>query len=868
MSDLLNASARGLSAASVKSSVANQSSRGENTLSFLKSYSDLHHWATSSLDKYRHEFTSQLLFPIFTLCVLYASEKEWKQQSNEGIPTSERYQLLSRFGAFHSSHGHEQAVKALHLQTATRFLYKAFLSDLEANPSKTKNVFSAILTQRKVMKPESAWLSTPLHSSLSSASSAIATIRKLLFPVSISPGTYAFLIHFLDSGRYLILLSLMNYHLDFSGHISDSTQTATDSSSLSKGESMSVEEQTSTGTTNDPPTATNNDKVSSLPTVDWGCMLLPCAKPFSRQAALLTKRDYEQKNAHHSLFLSKPSTLLNSASLNLVADEKEIKNINFEVNQVARNLQGPLPVSHAMRDFAQQVDTLDNETLREAGISAGSKRGRDDKDLLADLKIAAAMERNLWAIYLGECLRTKVHELPACVREMEAQDIRERKAIRWVQRSKVMDQNQEKHRPHESASMTTTTLASDENKNRLDIDILTHTLLDARINLGAQEIFHCADISRDGSTMIAGAQDSSLRLWRLDGNQVGELYGRSTDWSSINRQQEIATALATSASGFRLIGHQAPVFATSLSANLDYCVSGSSDGEIRLWDLSRHGRAEGGWTNDGPLETSASLEGPLGAMLCVHSARSHVLPVWDIDICKSLGTGGGCGLNTFASCSGDQTGIVWDCGSVNNDCGIVRPVRVLMGHSSDIHAIKFHPNGAYIGTASEDGSAQLWDLRTARSVRSFNIGNGSPAWKIAYSSDGRLIAVGYQNADSFSVDIYDIPSGKSILRCTPPQKSLDGKCIVLSTLSFSKVILTKTNGGVAGGDFVLVATSLHPDFAVMTWHSQHLLQQQQAKRVGATTGCFPTQIVPSKSTSMLHGSFTERNLFITCGILR
>ena len=44
------------------------------------------------------------------------------------------------------------------------------------------------------------------------------------------------------------------------------------------------------------------------------------------------------------------------------------------------------------------------------------------------------------------------------------------------------------------------------------------------------------------------------------------------------------------------------------------------------------------------------------------------------------------------------------------------PLRLFLGHSSDINVVRWHPSGNLIGSCSEDSSCLIWDIRTAKFI--------------------------------------------------------------------------------------------------------------------------------------------------------
>jgi WD40 repeat protein len=65
-------------------------------------------------------------------------------------------------------------------------------------------------------------------------------------------------------------------------------------------------------------------------------------------------------------------------------------------------------------------------------------------------------------------------------------------------------------------------------------------------------------------------------------------------------------------------------------------------------------------------------------------------------------------------------------------------LRSLRGHAGAIRSIAFSPDGEYIASASDEGTAKLWDTETGICVRT--ITKSSPQIQVAFSPDGKTLA--------------------------------------------------------------------------------------------------------------------------------
>src|SRR5205807_1608369 len=89
---------------------------------------------------------------------------------------------------------------------------------------------------------------------------------------------------------------------------------------------------------------------------------------------------------------------------------------------------------------------------------------------------------------------------------------------------------------------------------------------------------------------------------------------------------------------------------------------------------------------------------------------------------------------TLASASNDGTARLWEARTGE-------PRATLVGHTDLLTRVLFSPDGSLVATASHDGTVRLWDGRTGAALRALR-GLTHEAGGIAFSPDGRLLAAG------------------------------------------------------------------------------------------------------------------------------
>ncbi|KAK3134221.1 hypothetical protein QOZ80_6AG0546510 [Eleusine coracana subsp. coracana] len=339
--------------------------------------------------------------------------------------------------------------------------------------------------------------------------------------------------------------------------------------------------------------------------------------------------------------------------------------------------------------------------------------------------------------------------------------------------------------------------------NRAQLNSLALPSVSFYTFLNTHNGLNCSSISHDGSLVVGGFSDSSVKVW--DMSKIGQpAKTSSSQGENGSSQGDRMSTLDEGKRPYTLFqGHSGPVYSAAFSPFGDFLLSSSSDSTIRLWSTK------------------------LNANLVCY--KGHNYPVWDVQF-SPVG-------HYFASASHDRTARIWSMDKI-------QPLRIMAGHLSDVDCVQWHINCNYIATGSSDKTVRLWDVQTGECIRMF-IGHRSMVLSLAMSPDGRYMASGDEDG---TIMIWDLSTG----RCVSP---LLGHSSCVWTLAFS------CEGALLASGSADCTVKLW-DVASST----KLLKTDDTKG-GSTNRLRLLKALPTKSTPVYSLRFSRRNLLFAAGAL-
>jgi WD40 repeat protein len=297
-------------------------------------------------------------------------------------------------------------------------------------------------------------------------------------------------------------------------------------------------------------------------------------------------------------------------------------------------------------------------------------------------------------------------------------------------------------------------------------------------------------VSPDGRTIATGSHDRTVRLWDLAKWKAGEpqppyrtLSGHTGIVWSVAFSPDGAL-LATSgtkdgllflwdtATGRKvqdLAGHTGELSVVAFSPDGAKLAAGGVDGAVNLWDV-RTGKREAPlrW-NAGPVRAVAFS--PDGRLLA--SGDIHTVQVIDRKAGRRLHTFRGETPFTNLAFSPDGKILASTCDAPDArlrlwdvESGKEKPART--GHTNHILGLSLHPGGTLAATGSWDGTVRLWDITpSGKTVRTFDFSTSGRTHGVAFTPEGRYLAVGLDNGQ---IAILRVPASPSENRHTPLAK--------------------------------------------------------------------------------------------------
>ncbi len=275
---------------------------------------------------------------------------------------------------------------------------------------------------------------------------------------------------------------------------------------------------------------------------------------------------------------------------------------------------------------------------------------------------------------------------------------------------------------------------------------------EAAVLQGQSGDVYAAAFSPDGSQVVTGASDGTIRWWDArQGTQLRKITAHSDDVNIVQFSPDGRWLSSASDDGLvkifdattgelthTLSGDGSRVFSAAFSPEGDTLVVNSLVGPLRLYDTADWSlRYELSGQDEGELALDCGRNGLLAT-----GDQAGRLQLWDTRqrrLRTTLREQGGAVVavrispdgQTLAVAGSDRNISLWNIATGQLE-------RELDGHRNRVEHLSFSPDGRLLASASKDLTARIWNLEEDKLERVIR-GHAARLWTVVFSPDGRQL---------------------------------------------------------------------------------------------------------------------------------
>jgi len=301
-----------------------------------------------------------------------------------------------------------------------------------------------------------------------------------------------------------------------------------------------------------------------------------------------------------------------------------------------------------------------------------------------------------------------------------------------------------------------------------------------------------------GKQLATASADGTVRVWDVGTLKQVAVFEQHTgkvrgiDWhptgkklASCSEGELLVWAADTLTVEQKLVGHRGEVFDVSWTPDGCCLATAGKDGTVRLWHVNE------GTVLDVLVGHKSFVRSvrwhPNGRLLASSAIGNNKIIIWDTEAGQPAITLTGHADwirrvdwhprgDTLLSASDDGTARVWQ-------VDVIPGVTIAAGHTDEVNEVDWHPDGTLLASGSKDGTARVWLADSGAPVAVFS-GHTGWVWDVAWRPDGRQLAT---TSTDGSVRVWHVPplAENGVLESAEPAAILTGPKVTIYGMAWS-----------------------------------------------------------------------------------
>lgn len=276
--------------------------------------------------------------------------------------------------------------------------------------------------------------------------------------------------------------------------------------------------------------------------------------------------------------------------------------------------------------------------------------------------------------------------------------------------------------------------------------------------------------SRDDTRILAGDSDKSVKLWDSGTARLIRTFKASGYVNAVALSPDGARAVAGTvdktmqlwdvATGrlLRTFKDTESVQSVAFSPDGARVLSGNADKAIKLWDAATGQLLV---SYDGHTDAVNAVAFSSDGRRILSGSADNTIKLWET-AGRLLQTFGGRSSAVASVAFSPDGKLVLSGGGDKTlrlwDAAAGRLLRSFEGHSEKVNSVQFSPDGTRALSASDDKTMRIWDIASGRTLRTF-AGNPQPITVAAFSPDGARVLSGF---DLDVAKLWDTATGRML----------------------------------------------------------------------------------------------------------